>query len=273
MATGIPSLAQQLAGQWKADWSKNTRLGPAKAHFDRVLAVQEKLAAERDRLAKNLDLSDTGRLASLRKFAEKEVVPHVAKAIRAIDQNETHLQRRRMSLLPTVKDPTNVAAAILRSEMRGHIAAMKPGDRIGLLTAPDTDPRLLEAVVEAPISMTGMTKAENELILKLVTERTHGPAAAAIEEEAEALVLVRAMTQIATNDLAKAAQLPHTKSFTEWLEATAEAAGVLKTEDAEIAALSVNVIADHAATLSPVARRTLIDTLTGQQATALTRAA
>jgi hypothetical protein len=255
----MPSIYDPLRARWLESYDANPRLAPAKKHFDAVLSTLTSLETKRAELAKDANLSPVGRAAKAKEFAAKEIVPVIARAVNAIAANERHLDARRKALLPSVKDPTNVAAALLRSEMRQYVIKNP-----GALMAENVDVRLLEAIVEVPMEMTGLDEDRYNRTMELFVARVHGANAAVIGEETEALDLLRVATKMAS-DAARKEVMPDVadaRVFRQWADEAATAAGV-KTDDgdAEIAALSVAAVKEDARKLPLAERLALVDAL------------
>lgn len=258
----MPTLEESLRGRWPESYDKNPRLSPVKKHLEASLSSISMLATKRAELAKDANLSPVGRATQMKDFGAKEVVPTIARATNAIAAYERHLDSRRKALLPSVKDPTNVAAALLRSEFRAHIAS-KPT----MLFEKDVDPRLLEAAAEVPPTMIGLTADQYGKVMDMYVERTHGTNAAAITQEAEALNLTRVVVKVAADALRKEVMpsVADPKVFHEWVSEAATAAGIKSDDgDAEIAALSVAAIKEDAKKLTLADRVGLVDALLAQ---------
>jgi hypothetical protein len=58
-----------------------------------------------------------------------------------------------------VKPPTNIAEAVVQSEIRAHLSAMKEG-KVSFLQRYVTDPRVASAVLGAPSFLSGLTEVE-----------------------------------------------------------------------------------------------------------------
>jgi hypothetical protein len=117
----------------------------------------EALAAKWAEIGKNNALSDVGKKAALRDVLAKQFGP-------ALRESRNYLSKAR-SKLETLKnaiaakpssDPSDIAAAILRQEIRNALAEMEPGARAALVSNPKTDQRIIEAVLTAPAIVTGV---------------------------------------------------------------------------------------------------------------------
>ena len=58
-----------------------------------------------------------------------------------------------------VKPPTNIAEAVMHSEIHAHLAAMKD-NRLGFLEKHVTDQRVASAILNAPPFLSGLTDAD-----------------------------------------------------------------------------------------------------------------
>src|SRR4051794_3550073 len=130
-----------LSDHWKYDdipW-----LAPVKAQMDRAFAAEDEFRAHHDKVAKNQHLSPIGRQDAMKTFVG-EKAHELHRARKAVDVARAKLADRRAKLLPPPPDKTDVAAAVLRSEMRQMLKGVKnAGERMRMLLAPDADPTLL----------------------------------------------------------------------------------------------------------------------------------
>ena len=141
---------------------------PEYVHWQKLHAVADE-ARERvakawaafDAIDKDGDLSPEGKARQKKKVA--------AKAIAEFEQSKT-LAGARDAVARQVekwaekaglatKPPANIAEAVVQSEIRAHLAAMK-GGKLGFLEKHATDPVVASAILGAPGFLSGLTDTE-----------------------------------------------------------------------------------------------------------------
>jgi hypothetical protein len=197
-------------------------------------------------------LSDHGRRQKLQDFAKAEA-GHVAKAKRALAAAQEAQAQQRNALLPTVKDKANVASAMLRQEARALLRGKSQAEAAALLFDPNADSILIEAVIEAPLALSGISADMKDKL-----QRTAGPMLIALAEQDEALSLLNAALRMSSETLREAVDI-HPTAYDEWL---AKAAPVDPKETAaELAKVTRDTIAASANALPLAERTSLIDQL------------
>lgn len=214
---------------WKPEYSERGTLLSLRKSFHKMLEATDQLNTNRVDVEKNTHLSDVGRRDALRKHAATETAPSIARARHALGRVEARLAERRQSLLPMVKDKGDVAAALLRREIRESIT--KVGDRVALLSDPDTDWRIIEAIIELPKSMSGIPPEMHGKMMDALIERTHPGALTDIAVEAEAIGVAKSAIEIANTTLFAAVNMAHATAFNEWF--TAATVGSIEKNAAE----------------------------------------
>jgi hypothetical protein len=159
---------------------------------------------------------DAGKQDKIRKF----VIEHAHELVRARKSAETmkaKLKERRAKLLPPPPDKTDMAGAVMRSEMRAMMRGLNNGQRAALMLSPNADPMLLAAVLEAPDSMTGITDQIREQIHTNLIERNHPGALASLDVANDAIILVETAGRMATNAAIEAGKFPSDTVLSEFV--------------------------------------------------------
>ena len=128
-------------------------------------------------------LSLTGKAEKKREIATKAITalsksPRLVKARSAV---EVQVERCNEKLGLTPKAPEGVGAAMIAAEVRAHLAAMKPAERLAFVDAHASE--VGDAVLSAPAFLSGLTPAELGVVKHRIEQRTD-PAAAAAKAEA-----------------------------------------------------------------------------------------
>jgi hypothetical protein len=256
----MATLTQTLKDRWNSERFDKHGLGlAARKHFHDALDVHDVIAARRTELANDKRLSDVGRAEKLRETAAAEA-SRVTKAQRALATARDKVRDGRKALTPTVKDRGDIAAAMLRQEVRGFLRGKTQAEIVGIVFDAKADPVVQEAIFEAPVALSGISADVRDKLLATVIERTSSPAVQALEEQSEALDLLETATRVGLDALRNSAGMsPHAGVFEKWLAQVAPVDP--KEAEAEAAKIRAEAVSRDALALAPAARTSLIDQL------------
>lgn len=248
-----------LKSRWSPAYDKHGLAVAARQHFHNALDARDAIEAKRVELAGANHLSDIGRAQEAKKVAATEAA-RIAKAGRALTAARAEVRKQRVALTPTVKDKTDAAAAALRHEIRATLRGMSHAELTALVTDPQTDSIVLEALFEGPTILTGLDQARRDELLELTLKTVAAPAVAALAEQSDALDLLDAAVRTSMDTLLQASGVaPHGDAFNIWLGEVAPADA--KEREAEAVQFSAEAI-KTGATLLPLAERiSLVDSL------------
>lgn len=216
--------------QRAARFSTDPVLQPAFDAISRALDTHTKIRAKALDVSKDTHRTALGKRDVMQKYVG-ENAHELVRARKAGDTLRAKIAERRAKLLPAAPDPSNVASAMLRSEIRQMLRGMKNhGDRLKALLATDADTTFLEAVLEAPNAMSGITDDQRELIQTSAMERLHPGALAAIEAAEEAIELVDVAARVVFETARDAGEFPTNSVFSTFVETTVGATGQLEAD-------------------------------------------
>jgi hypothetical protein len=250
-------LSNALRRQWRPDLEKHGVAKVARKHFDSALDLADILSAKRAEIDADKTLSDIGRTQKLAAFAAAEA-PRVAKAMNAVTAAKDAVRKQRLALTPAVKDPNNLANAMLRQEVRAMLRGKSDVDAFALAMAPGTDSLIIEAIFEAPTVLSNISPAHRDRLLTVVVERTAGPQLAALAEQDKAVELLETAVRASTDELCEAAGVQR-PMFDKWIAETAPVDP--KETETELAAFNAEALTAAASALPLKARMTLVDQL------------
>jgi hypothetical protein len=191
--------------------------GPAKIELSRILDTHDQVRAEHARIAADPNLSALGKQDATRKYLATTASKHLVRAQRSVETMRGKIAERRANLRPPVPDKTDASAAILRSEMRSQLRGMKQGERMQLLLAPDADPALIAAALEAPNFSSGITDQTRTLLTNSVIEKRYPGASAALESAEDAVEILTAAVQVTERTVYAAGDFPSGKVFSDFI--------------------------------------------------------
>lgn len=186
------SMIATLRARWPGP-----REGSEWSRFAAPIAVAEQALAEAERLARDPNLSDAGRVAEGRRLA-LSLRPDMARAEGRVADWRGQLSGRRKSLATKVPAELEAEVSALGAEIRAALRAMPAGDRAKLLSE---DRLALASALAAPAWLSG---AEPDMLAKLA-EAANPEAAAEIamaEPLAEAAEVAVGLGWCALADLA-----------------------------------------------------------------------
>ncbi|MBN8963030.1 MAG: hypothetical protein J0H71_18000 [Rhizobiales bacterium] len=216
-----------LLSRWKYDAPE---LAPVKSALERVVKFHRTVREKHAEIANNPNLSSLGRKDAMRAF----VADHAHEFVRvrkAVESVQEKIAAQRAKLVPPAPDTADVAAAVLRSEMRTMLRAMKPAERAKFLLASDADPTMLAAVLEAPNVASGIEVDTRQRVFDRVVEATHPGEAARLDTAERAAELLRAAARVTFDTGSAAADFPDTATFS---KAVDDAVGNTLALDADI---------------------------------------
>jgi hypothetical protein len=201
-------------------------------------------------------LSEAGRANVLQTLAAKEAAPAFARAQAAYSDAEKRIAASRDKLRPGVKDSDNVAAALFRGELRAKIGN-DPSKVLTLINDPETDGRIIEALLEMPRALSGIPADVFDRTMVEVIARKHPTESAALNEQEAALEVIGAGLRAVDGGLREATGLKAPSEFAKWFT---EATKDTKPDVLDTAA-DVDGLATDAAKLPLGTRMSLVDRL------------
>jgi hypothetical protein len=254
------TVSNALRDKWKISAAKFERhaLGLAtRRQLHEVLHLNDTLQQRRTEIAANHSLSAIGQRDALAKLAAAEV-RGFATAQRTLAAGRANVREQRRALTPTVSDKTNVAAAMLRAELRTFLRSKNRAEIAAIVADPNVDETILEALFEGSPLVIGLDAGTRDQILSMVVSRRSAPAVEALSEQSDALDVLQAGLQVAGATLATAAGVTQ-EAFPNWLSETAP---LSKEEvEAEAGKFHSDVTGAAARALPLAARLTLVDQL------------
>jgi len=213
-----------ILGRWKQSFDDVPRLKPVRAALELALKAHDGVREKHATLAKNQHLSPLGRLDDVRLFVKQATAPAIHRGRKTANAAREDLAKWKDRLKPATPDPSNISAAVLRSEMRGQLRGLSASARVALLLTENPDRTLVEAVLEAPGFSSGVSDDIRERMLEIVINRDHPNELAAIAETEEALELLEAATAMTLSAAKSVSEFPSEKTFNDFIDASASAA-------------------------------------------------
>lgn len=214
------TIVDTLKGRWKPDWSSRPDLRKLSGHFNKTLSFIEALPTQKRDLAKPGNLSAKGLSESVRRVAAEKIVPDLRRAAWEAEKTNNAIRNERTKLAVQTPDKTDIAGALLRQEIRTFLRGMDHGTRLAAVIG---DAAFLEAAMEGPAALSGLTDELRTDLQDRLIDQAHGPAIAALNEAHEAIELVEAAIEAAANVVRAECEFSSDTAFDGWMKTSSAA--------------------------------------------------
>jgi hypothetical protein len=120
---------------------------------------------------------------------------------------------RRAAFTVPAPDPTNLAAALERQEIRAHIRALEPTKRLGFALQ-SNDQRIVESVLSAPRALSGFSEQDFDVLHADQQMKFHGRAMEEVDALEGDIAEAYAVSVVAQGDIQRGSGLAE-KQFSE----------------------------------------------------------
>lgn len=204
-----------LRSRFRPEWKARTDLAELNTMFETALSFIAAPKAKKAAIEKAGTLNARGVAEALRRDLGKDVVPELRRIRRVVNERKEATKHERAALAKLTIDTTDVAAAILRQDMRSYLRGLSLGERMNVLSN-NPDPAMLAAALEAPAPLSGLTAETRERVEEAYVQANHAKTLKAMEDREEALAVVGAAAEIAAMEIRSHVGLePH--EFDSWL--------------------------------------------------------
>lgn len=149
----------RFIGEWK--WGHRNSLGnfgAAKAAMDLSLSLADQAREKRDVLTASGRFTPEGVREQLLEWLKGDAATSLREIRARIKFARDDHQKRWNGLVDHQIDKSDIAAALLRQEIRAHVRQMDDGTRIAMMKLPaDLDDITRDAILEAPAQLSGLT--------------------------------------------------------------------------------------------------------------------
>ena len=175
-----------IVGRWAWDAEPGTAWAKLKDARDSIAELAAGVRANRQALQSSGKYTDAGideqMLAS---------VPDAAKALRKAERVAANVRnevaKRRAGLTLKQPDPANLAAELGRQEHRTYLRGLSQKERDEITRSENLDPKLAEAILSAPIALSGVSQMHYDRLRNQAIEAQNPGVAANLTEMEEAI--------------------------------------------------------------------------------------
>lgn len=171
-----------------------------KAAAGACLDLADRFAQRVTAIKSDPSFTQLGRDKALKDEAVKNCLPGLKSAFAPIEKALIAARNARAAISVPAPDPSNIAAALERQEIRAMVRAMKPAERMVFLTG-TVDERIVDAILSAPGVLAGLSDDQFGQIRDLTVDRRFGDRVAEIREGEEAAEAAQAAMLVARNDI------------------------------------------------------------------------
>lgn len=217
MTTRYDEIATTLRSRWKPIWAGSDAFAQVQNAFGSSLKAGKELTEAATNLRASGRFTRDGLNDEIRAVAAREVVPVLRRAINTVEFARSEFQTRKRNLAIPKPDSSDVVAASLRTEMRAWLKSLPKGEMMKVLLQKDVDTRLLQAAVEAPAPMAGLSEEARQTVLDHALRTAHGTELSRIEELADATALAESAVGVAKYQMQQETGFDHqSNTFDQW---------------------------------------------------------
>lgn len=221
--------------RWNPGWKGDFLYGRMQARMHASLNAVADLLGDAETKRKSGKYTKQGLADEVRAFAKTKTAPVLIEARKEVEYVRGEVRRRKSKLVRPTPDPGDVTGAILRSEMRTWMRSRPMHETIALLLAENADERLLEAALEVPPQMAGLTAEVKADVESHLLQQRHSDQLSRIDELAQAAELLSAAVEIGLYQLRQEAGFGEndTTAFDSWMQQASAAANCTETHEAQ----------------------------------------
>jgi hypothetical protein len=210
-----------LLGRWKPQFDDVPRLKPVRAALNAALKEHDDVRERVGKIGQNKNLSPLGRLDEVRASILKATAPIIHRSRAVAKSTRDDLATWRTRLLPPKPDPKDAAGAAMRAEMRSYVRGLSLSARTAYFVQNDPDGALIQAVLEAPSFLSGISEELRTRMVDAYVNRTHPKDLAQIAQAEEAIELLDAATGVTFNAAKTASEFPSDQMFSDFVDKAA----------------------------------------------------
>lgn len=173
--------------------------------MEAVIDLQEAFASARASIRNDNTLSDAGRVQAVRRWLSENAAAQLYRVRRTVESCRARIDAERQKLLPPPPDKTDLAGAILRSDLRAILRGMSIGSQKATLLGKDADPIFRTAVLEAPRLASGVPDELRQHTIDAEVERLHPGRSAQLNDLAEDVALLETTAAVVVNGVIEGA--------------------------------------------------------------------
>jgi hypothetical protein len=237
--TGLHGPSSRPIKLWAFDPEPNTMVAQLERAYFAGLDAVDRIEERTRSNAASGRFTPAGVKDDALKFALSDLVPSLYKARQAIRKAKAEVAERRLRLEIKGPNPSDIAAAFRRMEIRTFLRGMKSEDQAKYFVnyGNNLPAEVAQAVLELPPEYSAVPKSQHALLTASALQAQHGPEIAAIAELEEAIAAAESAVEAGRNEVRLEAGVLDERKFNElaapieakhdapWLRRRKDAAG------------------------------------------------
>lgn len=167
-------MTKHFAGRtWTGAWKYENRrtqewFGKTEVQFNGCRALVPAISTKAAELAASKDFTASGKARAMAEWAKNTVQPQIRAAREALEKSTAYGAAKRAHLAAKAPkpDPSDLAGALVRQEVRAMWRAMPVAERVAKLQVGGLDPVVALALVEAPSELSGISPEQRALLME-----------------------------------------------------------------------------------------------------------
>jgi hypothetical protein len=189
-----------LRARFRPEWKTRPDLAGIETMLENALSFIAAPKVMKDRIAKVGTLNALGIAQAMRRELSKDVVPELRRIRRVVSERKEATKHERAALAKPTIDATDLAAALLRQEMRTYLRDLSLAERMNVLSN-NPDPIMLVAALEAPAVLSGLTAETRAHVEEAYVQAKHAKTLRVMDDREEALTVVDVAAQFAVAEV------------------------------------------------------------------------
>lgn len=136
--------------------------GKSEAQFNGMIELARSIEGRVKEYRESRDLTPEGQNKAIRQWVQSEVVPKIKAAANVMKTAQAYGASKRSGLTFQKADKTDIAAAMVRSDLRREVRSWDPAKRNAALIGPNLDPEIAMSILEAPAILSGVTETQRQ---------------------------------------------------------------------------------------------------------------
>jgi hypothetical protein len=182
-------------------------MGPMLRARHALLTALEASQGELQQLAENTHFTPEGRQAQMQAWFRANALTALKEARQSAQGAERQIAELRSQMMRASVDKGDLAAAMVRSEIRTWLRGLEPAKKVAMFAMGDLDPAVAEAILEAPAELSGVTMQQRARLEANLVEARNPAEVTQITQMEDLLAALASADDVAVEMLGKDAGL------------------------------------------------------------------
>jgi len=195
----------KFIGLWSAEPKPGSTLERLQAAYLAGIESFDRIETRAREHAASGRFTPAGAKQATLQSALNDAVPSLYRARQTIKIAKAEVEALRSKITPLQPDKTDLAAAMLRAEMRDWLRSKPQAERDSYISKnlERLDPQMLQAVIEVPIEMTGISGTQRNILVERELQARHGETFTEIKELERGIELAERSVEASRDEVRK----------------------------------------------------------------------